>query len=73
MGNSGAAACDEPVFGNTRKADLFTIYNPVKDLVYLVDIEEAPTATMNIRWAATENNQTARVIWHADHLLAAKL
>jgi hypothetical protein len=55
------------------KADLFAIYNPVLDVVYLVDVEEAPEIGMHIRWADTENNQATRVNWHADYVLDARL
>lgn len=55
------------------KADLFAVYNPVLDVVYLVDVDEAPLAAMSIRWTETKNNQTTRVNWHADYHIDAKL
>lgn len=51
----------------------FAVYNPVLDVVYLVDVDEAPVGTMTIRWGETHNNQRTRVNWHADYLLDAVL
>lgn len=55
------------------RVEYVAVYNPVLDVVYLVDVDSAPVGTMTIRWAETGNNQRTRINWHADFLLDAVL
>ena len=66
------------VRSNTRHAvirdyrgqvDLFLVYCPDTEEVYVMDVAEAGTSEVRLRVAPTRNGQHARVRWARDHAL----
>jgi hypothetical protein len=53
--------------------DYFAVYNPVLDESYLVDIDEAATGKMEIRYEEPKNNKRRGINWHEDFLLQRRL
>jgi hypothetical protein len=48
-------------------ADVFGVYSPTTDRVYLVPVAEATTFCFSLRLEPTLNNQRLRVRWAADY------
>ncbi|ELZ59129.1 hypothetical protein C467_04276 [Halorubrum hochstenium ATCC 700873] len=59
--------------GYDGRVDLFAVYVPVHDEVYLVPIEDTAETQMTIRYEPAENGNRANVNWHADYRLDAVL
>lgn len=59
--------------GYQGAADLFAVYNPTADHIYLVPVEEAATGKMEIRLTEPGNNQSAGINWYEEHLLETRL
>lgn len=55
--------------GYDGRVDLFAVYAPVCDEVYLVGIEETGKTQLNIRYQPAANGNQANVNWHADYRL----
>ncbi|WP_254829488.1 group I intron-associated PD-(D/E)XK endonuclease [Haloglomus salinum] len=54
-------------------SDLFAVYNPVVDDVYLVPVEDAAAGKMEIRLTPPANNQSVGINWHEEYLIDARL
>lgn len=54
--------------GYEGEADLFAIYCPETDKVYIVPVDKARTE-IHLRVEATKNGQTKGVVWAKDYLL----
>jgi hypothetical protein len=59
-GNQGTKNYRHPYEG---QADLFGVYCPANDRVYLVPVEECGTREAALRIEPTRNNQSKRVRW----------
>jgi PD-(D/E)XK endonuclease len=66
---------------NTREAvirsyrgevDLFLVYCPDTDEVYVVDVAEVGTSEVRLRIEPTRNGQDARIRWAAEHVLSSQ-
>jgi hypothetical protein len=55
--------------GYAGEADVFLVYCPDLDTVYLVPLEVTPISSMLLRIDSTLNRQSRRVHWAADYLL----
>lgn len=59
--------------GYSDEIDLFAVYNPILDEIYLIPIEETAKGKMEIRYKKPLNNQQVGVNWHSDFLLDQQL
>ncbi|MFB6178890.1 MAG: group I intron-associated PD-(D/E)XK endonuclease [Halorientalis sp.] len=55
--------------GYDGRIDYFCVYNPKLDEVYVIDIAEAASGKMEIRFRAPKNNQWNGINWHKEYLL----
>ena len=62
-------------YGNSQdyrgEADLFGVYCPENDSVYMVPVDSVGTRSAFLRIAETQNNQRKGVRWARDYLIAA--
>ncbi|GAA0520890.1 PD-(D/E)XK endonuclease [Halorubrum aquaticum] len=59
--------------GYEGKIDIFAVYAPTREEVYLIPIEDVGETQMTIRYAPARNGNTKRVNWYEDYLLDAVL
>ena len=55
--------------GYKGEIDLFGIYCPETDEVYIVPVEDAPSREIRLRIEKTKNNQSSSVRWAKDYVL----
>lgn len=55
--------------GYEGKIDLFAVFAPTREEIYLIPIEDVGETQMTIRYAAAGNGNTKRVNWYEDYLL----
>ena len=52
-----------------NEIDYFACYNITRDKIFLVNIEEAPTTNLTIRYEKPKNNQTQGIKFEEDYLI----
>jgi hypothetical protein len=55
--------------GYDDRADIFAVYNPILDEVYVIPVEDAATGKMEIRFEEPANGQRVGINWHEELLL----
>jgi len=55
------------------RIELFAVFSPETEDIYLIPIADTPKDTMTIRYQAAENGNRQHVNWHADYLLDGSL
>ena len=55
--------------GYEGKIDLFAVFAPIREEIYLIPIEDVGETQMTIRYAAAGNGNTKRVNWYEEYLL----
>lgn len=53
----------------TGEIDVFAVYSPARDLVYLVPAAGLPKRYCSLRLTSTRNGQRKGVLWAADYVL----
>jgi hypothetical protein len=55
--------------GYADEVDVFGVYSPARNVVYLVPVRDVPQTYGSLRFAPTRNGQRKRILWADDYVL----